>query len=80
MLGRVKRWVLAVLAMLARPRTAGSLPPLPCPARCAWLCAAPVPPREVRGAFDPPFRAVADALASGRGTLRHIDARSPRGV
>jgi len=79
-LGRVKRWVLAVLAMLARPRSFGGSPCPTLSARCAWLRAAPVPPREERGAFDPPCDSVAHLEVSGREASLDIDARSPRGV
>lgn len=78
-LGRVKRWVLAVLAMLARPSTVIGSPPL-----SAW--------RAARGSVRLRSRRVKDATlltrpvrhsrrkASGREASRHIDTRLPRGV
>jgi hypothetical protein len=66
-LGRLKGWLLGVLAMLAQ-----SL-------RCTWFPAPPVPPRKARGGLDPPFCAVPDLAVSGRGTLREISTTPPVG-
>jgi hypothetical protein len=66
-LGRLKGWLLGVLAMLAQ-----SL-------RCAWFPAPSVTPRKARGALDPPFRAVPVLAVSGRGTPREISTTPPAG-
>jgi hypothetical protein len=62
---RVKVWVLAMLKNR------------PAPIFCAWLRS-----RRAKGGAAPLTRLARRGLwmVSGRGTSRHIDARSPRGV
>ena len=55
-LGRVKRWVLAMLALIG------------------VLCVAPLPPREERGAFDPPSAPCRSEPVGTKGVPQSINA------